>query len=186
MKEGVSVIMPTFNQAGFIRRAILSLFAQSLKKWELILVNDGSTDNVEHYISDLLDDERVTYICNKENRGLGYALNQGLDIARYNFVSYLPSDDFYFENHFESLLEIANSDAGIAFVYSGMKLGSSDVMIIESKRPETLGIAPNYSYLQLVQVLHRKNNERWTERSEFVTADLFEMYWSKLLNKGAF
>ena len=48
--EGFSVIMPVYNQGTFIRRAILSLFAQSYTNWELILVNDGSTDQVEEYI----------------------------------------------------------------------------------------------------------------------------------------
>jgi glycosyltransferase involved in cell wall biosynthesis len=56
-----SVIMPTYNQCTFIRRAILSLFQQSYPFWELIIINDGSTDETDLYIKDYLNDKRVTY-----------------------------------------------------------------------------------------------------------------------------
>lgn len=89
-----SVIMPTYNQAAFIRRAIASLLKQTCNRWELIIINDGSTDNTEEFVKSYLSDVRITYIHNKINRGLGFALNQGLNVARYNYVAYLPSDDF--------------------------------------------------------------------------------------------
>ncbi|MCS2583326.1 glycosyltransferase family 2 protein [Bacteroides sp. BFG-551] len=94
-----SVIMPTYNQAHFIRRAILSLYEQTYPNWELIIINDGCTDETEMFISDFLDDARVVYIKNENNQGLGYALNQGLKVAKFDLIAYLPSDDYYFENH---------------------------------------------------------------------------------------
>ena len=51
---GFSIIMPTYNQAAFIRRALASLHRQTYSEWELIIVNDGSTDDTELYISDYL------------------------------------------------------------------------------------------------------------------------------------
>jgi glycosyltransferase involved in cell wall biosynthesis len=186
MEEGISVIMPTYNQSGFIRRAISSLFDQTFKTWELIIINDGCTDETEYFISDYLSNPKIKYIKNKINEGLGYAINQGLDMAKYGHISYLPSDDFYFENHLASLFNIINSYDNVAFVYSGMKVGNSDSMFAESKKNNTLGVAPNYSYLQLVQVMHIKTSDRWVNRDEFVTADLYEMYWNKLLDKGVF
>ena len=57
-----SVIMPTFNQSWFIRRAIDSLFKQTYTNWELIIVNDGSTDETETFITDYMNDRRVRYI----------------------------------------------------------------------------------------------------------------------------
>lgn len=54
MINGFSVIMPTFNQASFIRRAIFSLERQTYPNWELIIVNDGCTDETEKFISDYL------------------------------------------------------------------------------------------------------------------------------------
>lgn len=62
--------MPTYNQASFIRRAILSLYQQTYAKWELIIINDGCIDETETFISDLLKDERVVYIKNETNEGV--------------------------------------------------------------------------------------------------------------------
>ncbi len=82
-----SVLMPTYNQSAFIRRAINSLMQQTYKEWELIIINDGCTDETEEFIADYLDDERVTYIKNEENMGLGHALNRGLDAAKYEHIA---------------------------------------------------------------------------------------------------
>ena len=92
MNTHFSVIMPTYNQASFIRRAILSLQRQTYPNWELIIINDGCTDDTEMFISDFLNDERIVYIKNESNKGLGYALNQGLKIARNELIAYLPSE----------------------------------------------------------------------------------------------
>ena len=62
MNTHFSVIMPTYNQASFIRRAILSLQRQTYPNWELIIINDGCTDDTEMFISDFLNDERIVYI----------------------------------------------------------------------------------------------------------------------------
>lgn len=105
MERGFSVIMPTYNQASFIRRAILSLQKQTFTNWELIIINDGSTDDTVFFISDFLENCNVKYIMNDSNMGLGYALNQGLDAANYKNIAYLPSDDFYYENHLETLMD---------------------------------------------------------------------------------
>jgi glycosyltransferase involved in cell wall biosynthesis len=69
--EGISVIMPTFNQASYIRRAIKSLCEQTYGQWELIIVNDGSTDSTEEFIADFFSSSlRVRYIKNESNQGL--------------------------------------------------------------------------------------------------------------------
>ena len=96
MVNGFSVIMPTYNQAYFICRAVMSLIRQSYPQWELIIVNDGSTDATDRIIGDLPQDERIKYLHYSDNRGMGYALNKGLDAARYGYIAYLPSDDFFY------------------------------------------------------------------------------------------
>ena len=64
-----SVLMPTFNQCAFIRRAISSLLQQTYPYWELIIINDGCTDATKDFISDYLSDPRIKYIENDTNRG---------------------------------------------------------------------------------------------------------------------
>ncbi len=107
----VSVIMPTYKQAHFIRRALTSLLAQTFTDWELIIIDDGSPDSTYIQIASFLQDnpERVRYHRFEENRGLGAALNYGLDAARAAFIAYLPSDDIYFPEHLASLLSKFNT-----------------------------------------------------------------------------
>ena len=184
MNLHISIIMPAYNQAAFIRRAVLSLYAQTHPEWELIIVNDGSTDDTEAFIRDFLSDDRVTYIKNEENQGLGRALNQGLDAARYDLVAYLPADDCYFENHLETLCRMFEKRENLTLAYSGMRIDTSDTLH-RAASTSVRGVRKGYC-LQLVQVAHRRTAHRWVERSEWVSEDLFAMFWSKLAERGVF
>ncbi len=184
MNTHFSIIMPTYNQASFIRRAILSLQKQTYPYWELIIINDGCTDDTEMFISDFLRDERIVYIKNESNEGLGHALNQGLKVARYEWIAYLPSDDYYFEDHLESIHRKFQEYDDLVLVYTGMKYASPDTMYY-TPDTESTGLKKGYC-LQLVQTAHRKTDARWLERNEWVTEDLFAMFWHKLAKSGAF
>lgn len=179
-----SVIMPTYNNEAFICRAINSLLRQSHPYWELIIVNDGSTDDTYQRIKDMLSDSRIHYMENETNEGLGVALNKGIEKAMYDYIAYLPADDFYYENHLETLARKFHNNKDVILVFSGIRYGRVDslsyTLDIESKH-----IRPSYS-LQLVQTAHKKTTDKWLERTEYVTADLFEMYWHKLLHQGIF
>lgn len=184
MVNGFSVIMPTYNQAYFIRRAVLSLIRQSYPLWELIIVNDGSTDSTDRIVRDLPKDERIRYLYYPDNRGLGYALNRGLDAARYEHVAYLPSDDFYYADHLKDLKQAIDSDERVILAYSGMNFDDTDAYAPRNYI-DTLTMMTGHS-MQLVQVAHRKTADRWIERKELVTADLFIMFWHKLTGRGIF
>jgi glycosyltransferase involved in cell wall biosynthesis len=182
MENGFSVIMPTYNQASFIRRAILSLQKQTFCQWELIIINDGCSDETEFFISDFLSNPKVTYIKNNHNQGLGYAINQGLNVAKYKYIAYLPSDDFYYVTHLQELKEKFEENADVSLVYSGMRYDLNDT-VANPEKYQTSGLREGYS-LQLVQTAHVYTKERWIERNEFVTENLFLMFWHKLLDKG--
>jgi glycosyltransferase involved in cell wall biosynthesis len=182
MFSGFSVIMPTYNQAFFIRRAILSLYNQSYQDWELIIINDGATDNTEEFLSDFLSDKRIRYIKNEENQGLGSALNQGIEAAKYDYIAYLPSDDFYYENHLESMKKKYETERDLFLVFSGIQSGSKDSLVNNFAFAQK-GLILAYP-LQLVQVTHQKTEDRWVERKEWVSEDLFQMFWRKLLKCG--
>jgi glycosyltransferase involved in cell wall biosynthesis len=183
--DGISVIMPTFNQASFIRRAIYSLYNQSYTQWELIIVNDGSTDNTEEYISDIITSSLpIKYIRNKKNQGIGVAINQALNVAKYNYISYLPSDDYYDENHLITIKELFDTSDHIVLVYSGVRYDGANSEEYSLYEVAT-GVRKGY-FLSLVQVAHKKTDDRWTERRECVSEDLFFTFWRKLTDKGIF
>jgi len=181
---GFSVLMPTFNHAKFIRNAIHSLSVQTYTQWELIIVNDGSTDDTEEFISDYLANPGIKYIRNEINQGLGYAINQGLEIASYSHIAYLPSDDYYFENHLEILKNEFEREEDAILIFTAAKSDLMDSLVKESKTTAN-GMFDSHS-LQLVQTAHRKTSDRWITRKEWDYEDLFKLFWHKLTDKGYF
>ena len=89
----ISVILPVFNEERYIKKAIESVLSQSLTDFELIVVNDGSTDDTLKIINGF-DDERIKVI-NRENRGPGASRNAALEIAGGEYVMFLDGDDWY-------------------------------------------------------------------------------------------
>ena len=181
----VSVLMPTFQQAHFISRAIHSLLRQSFDAWQLVIVDDGSVDSTEEVVQRYVADRRIFYTQLKSNTGLGAALNHALDLVAAPLIAYLPSDDVYFESHLSTLVEQLAKDGDAALAYSGvrheLRVPGKGVL----RAGTSIGQIVGYP-LQLVQVMHRRTNDRWLEREELVTDDLDLMYWSKLRSHGQF
>ena len=164
----VSVIMPTHRQAPFLALAVGSLMSQSVADWELIVVDDGSPDNVPAALAPFGADSRVRYRRFGKNQGLGAALNAGLDLARGQFVAYLPSDDLYHRDHLEALLAAIGD--GVVLAYSGMR---------HHDTATSVG-APEGHSLQLVQVMHRASTDRWLTRHQLESDDLELLFFAAL------
>jgi glycosyltransferase involved in cell wall biosynthesis len=94
MKPGLaSVLMPAYNGETYIQQAIESVIAQTYPNWELIVVDDGSTDNTSNIVANYRD-PRIRYDF-QENRGQAAALNRGLDLARGEYITTLDTDDWF-------------------------------------------------------------------------------------------
>ena len=172
----VAVLMPTFEHAHFIARALDSLLAQSHAQWELAIVDDGSTDGTREAIAPYLADARVRYHRNADNRGLGAALNFALDHTSAPIVAYLPADDLYHREHLARLLAALHGDPRAALAYAKVRHHYSRC---------AEGAVAGHT-LQLVQVAHRRTDDRWMTRDALVTDDLHRMFWSKLALRGPF
>lgn len=166
----ISVIMPTYNQDQFICRAISCLKNQTFSNWELIIVNDGSTDLTYHLVQQFLEDERIKYLQHTSNKGLGASINHALDEAKGQYISYLPSDDVIYKDHLQSLVAVLKTNADAVLAYS------SFIHHYNRKCDAVL----NDEWYQLVQVMHKKNSHRWKERKEIESDNLNELFWSKL------
>src|SRR5581483_7049766 len=94
----VSILMPTYNRAALIERAVRSIFAQSFADWELVVINDASTDQTRHYLEELArKDLRVRPVHHEKNYypDISRTLNEGLKIARGEYVARLDDDDYW-------------------------------------------------------------------------------------------
>src|SRR4030095_13628930 len=99
----VSVMMPVYNGERFIKQTIDSLLAQVYPDWELIIVNDGSTDRTSDIIGTYTD-SRIK-IVHQANRGEASARNSALKIMQGEFLAFLDADDLYLPNHLESTIK---------------------------------------------------------------------------------
>ena len=113
----VSVIIPAFKVADFIAETISSVLDQSVKNYEIIVINDGSpdTDALERNMSPFADSVIYT---KQPNRGAGAARNAGLRIARGEFVAFLDGDDLWLPNFLEEQVKLIRSDGGFDLVYA--------------------------------------------------------------------
>lgn len=95
----ISVLMPAYNAEGFVRQSVQSVLAQTFEDFELLVVNDGSTDATRDILAGI-DDPRLRIIDNPRNLGIVGTLNHGLQHARARYIARLDSDDFCLPHRF--------------------------------------------------------------------------------------
>ena len=98
-----SIIIPTYNRAHVIARAVESVIKQNFTDWELIIIDDGSTDNTSEIFAQF-DDSKIKYIYQK-NTERSEARNNGIKLATGKYICFLDSDDEYCEHHLSALYE---------------------------------------------------------------------------------
>lgn len=117
----VSVLMPVYNGIDTIKYAIKSLQLQTYSNWELIVVNDGSTDGTGEYLNQLkLADNRFKITHLDKNRGRGFARNVCLDNAGGEYIAFLDADDIYLPNKIEKQLQFLIENPEISLVGCGV------------------------------------------------------------------
>lgn len=122
----ISVIVPIYNVEKYLRQCLDSVIAQTFSDWEMILVDDGSTDRsgiiADEYAA---EDDRIAVI-HQENAGLSAARNAGIDVACGEYIYFLDSDDYIVENTFEILYNTANNTGVELLVFNGMNFSEDD------------------------------------------------------------
>ncbi len=111
----VTVAMPVFNAGGYLRLAVLSIVRQSFADWELLLVDDGSTDDALQSIRDI-DDARIRILQDGENRGLAARLNQCIDLARGRYLARMDQDDLSYPERFMRQVSALEQDPALDLV----------------------------------------------------------------------
>ena len=113
----VSVIMPAYNAAAYIEEAIRLVITQTFTNWELIVIDDGSTDTTCAIVRQLMaEDPRIQLVQNPANMGVAHTRNRGLDLCRGDYVALLDCDDIWLPNKLEAQLSLA-AESGADIVY---------------------------------------------------------------------
>lgn len=108
MNPLISIIVPTYNVEKYIRTCIESILAQTYRNIEVIIVNDGSTDQSLAVISDLICSHHNVKVINQKNQGLSVARNTGIDVATGKYIAFVDADDKIMPGFVSSLYQIAD------------------------------------------------------------------------------
>lgn len=117
----VSIIVPIYNVEKYLDRCMNSLLNQTLKDIEIIMVDDGSPDNCPKMCDEYAKKDVRVKVIHKQNAGLGYARNSGLDVAIGEYIAFVDSDDYVELNMYETLYETA-TEKDCDAVYSGFRI----------------------------------------------------------------
>lgn len=122
----VSIITPVYNAEKFVAETIKSVQAQSYTNWEMILVDDVSSDNSEKIIKEFQEkDNRIKYIKLKENSGAAVARNMAIENAKGRYIAFLDSDDLWKPEKLEKQIKFMN-DNNYGFTFTSYELMKED------------------------------------------------------------
>lgn len=116
----ISIILPVYNGDLFLKEAIHSILTQSLEDFELIVVNDGSTDTTLEIIKTFSTDPRIKFI-SRENRGLVASLNEGIELSSGSYIARQDADDISEPDRFKKQFELLQSNPSTVIVGSSIK-----------------------------------------------------------------
>jgi glycosyltransferase involved in cell wall biosynthesis len=131
----VSVVVPAFNAGRYLRAAVDSILAQSYRDFELIVIDDGSTDGSMESIS-AIPDERLRIVRNPQNRGLVATRNRGIQLARAPLMAILDSDDVARADRLEKQVARFRDDPALALLGSCADIIDDDGRVIGEIDPE--------------------------------------------------
>jgi glycosyltransferase involved in cell wall biosynthesis len=138
-----SVIIPLYNKADYIEKSIGSVFAQTYEEFELIVVNDGSTDdslkNLRFRIYDLKLSEEKIKIIDQLNQGVSIARNNGVKVSKYDFIAFLDADDWWEPTYLEEMKQLIEA-------YPEAGIWGSNYFIVKNgyKRIAPIGVTKNF------------------------------------------
>lgn len=187
MTPVVSILMPVFKTAPFLREAMDSMLSQTFTDFELIVLNDCSPDNAEEILDEYKDPRIVRYL-GKKNVGLANVLNVGMRLAKGRYIARMDSDDLSTPNRLEVQVDYLERHPDIDLCSCGMRLfGAKDEMWIREPDPEIVRI----SALFFSPILHASSvwrKESFEKKNlhfeqEMVPAEDYDL-WCRALAKG--
>jgi len=132
MSNLVSIITPTFNSAKYITETIQSVQNQTHENWEMILVDDCSSDNTVDLIKDFIaNDNRIQLYQLDSNSGPAVARNKGIENVKGKYMTFLDADDIWFDDFLESSIKTIQT-TGVHFVFSSYKRSDESLNFIYS------------------------------------------------------
>jgi len=132
MNNLVSIITPTFNSEKYIRQTIQSVQNQTYQNWEMIIVDDYSSDATVRIIEEIaIQEPRITLIKSDKNSGPAISRNKGIETAKGKYMTFLDADDIWFDDFIQNSIDTIHK-TGINFVFSSYKRSDEQLNFIYS------------------------------------------------------
>jgi len=110
----VSVVMPVYNCGPYVAATVQSILAQTLTDFEFIIIDDGSTDNTQQVVQRFAEQDQRIRLISRPNQGFGPTLEQGVAMARGEFIARIDGDDLAMPERFEKQVQAFDEDASLA------------------------------------------------------------------------
>ncbi len=123
-KPSISALMPAYNAEKYISETIESILNQTFGDFELIVVNDGSTDNTEHIVKQY-NDPRIRYVVNGENLGIAKSYNRAIELAQGKYLAVTEADDVNHSQRFAIMSDFLNNNSEYGVISANVKAFSS-------------------------------------------------------------
>ena len=142
-----SIIVPTFNREAYIARAIQSIISQDYPRWELIIIDNLSTDNTLAIIKENLD-QRIRLFVNDKNYERCYSRNKGVDVSTGDYLLFLDSDDYFESDHLSQWVNaIVNNNINSNFLICNKKITENYTTIIGDSHEKRHQYITYYDYV---------------------------------------
>ncbi|MEW5936995.1 MAG: glycosyltransferase [Candidatus Thermoplasmatota archaeon] len=150
----VSVILPVYNGEKYLEQCLSSIFDQTFKDYELIVINDGSTDDTKNILEKHKD---MALIVHQENSGISKSLNKGLDLANGEYICFISHDDWWVPNKLEIELSNIKKSERIGVVYSDYyAVIGEKIYLIKSREHDPERLRKVSTYINCSSTMIRK------------------------------
>lgn len=147
MKPLISIILPVYNAGQYVATAIQSVLDQTYPEWELIIINDGSTDDSQK-VCENFDDERIT-VLTQDNKGVSAARNAGLRQMKGGYFCFLDADDALTPNSIDSRVSLFLSDPELMFVDGAVEIRNENMTSVVEVRTQSFSGMPLDALLKI-------------------------------------
>lgn len=171
MYPTISILLPTYNAGQSLALSVESIINQNYKKWTLLVLDDGSSDNSLKMLSHL-NDKRIKIIKNKFNKGISYRLNQGIKLSKTKYIARMDSDDISFPDRLEKQFNFLEKNKEIDLV-------SSKAVIFFDNKYQLKGLLPHKkSHTRITQSPWKTilmPHPTWMGRTEWFKKNLYKI-----------
>lgn len=154
----VTVVIPTKDRAAGVADAVRSVLAQTYERWQLVVVDDGGTDDTPDVLAPMLTDPRIEYVRRETSGGVSVARNAGLALARGEYVAYLDSDNTWVPEFLEVMVAFVLT-TGARFAYAGSELREAKPggRVLYRASPFDRGALEERNFIDCIVVLHERS-----------------------------